>query len=169
MRPIRTGWAFAAACLSVGLCASGALAADLVETARAAGQFTTLLRAVDAAGMTAMLKGPGPFTVFAPTDEAFRALPAGTLDTLLKPENLDQLKKVLGYHVTAGRLTTGDLKEPLSAVTMSIGAPVVLKKEGGAVSANDAHLVTADVAADNGVVQVIDKVLMPATPVQPRT
>ncbi len=169
MWPIRTGRAFAAACLSVGLCASGALAADLVETARAAGQFTILLRAADAAGMTAMLKGPGPFTVFAPTDEAFRTLPAGTLDMLLKPENRDQLKKVLGYHVAFGRLTTGALKDPASAVTMTIGAPVVLKKEGGAVSANDAHVVTADVVADNGVVQVIDKVLMPATPVQPRT
>ncbi len=169
MRPIRTGRAFAAACLSVGLCAGGALAADLVETARATGQFSILLRAVDAAGMTAMLRGPGPFTVFAPTDEAFRALPAGTLDTLLKPENLEQLKKLLGYHVTAGRLTTGDLSDPLSAVMMSISVPVVLKKEGNAVSANDAHVVTADVAADNGVVQVIDKVLMPPTPVQPRT
>lgn len=169
MWPIQTGRAVAVACLSVGLWASGARAADLVETARAAGQFTILLRAADAAGMTAMLKGPGPFTVFAPSDEAFRALPAGTLDMLLKPENRGQLKKVLGYHVAFGRLTTGTLKDPASAVMMTIGAPVVLKKEGGAVSANDAHVVTADVAADNGVVQVIDKVLMPATPVQPRT
>ncbi len=169
MRLIRTGRALAAACLAVGLCASGAHAADLVETARTAGQFTIFLRAADTAGMTAMLKAPGPFTVFAPTDEAFRALPAGTLDTLLKPENLGQLKKVLGYHVTFGRLTTNALKDPASAVTMTTGAPVVLKKEGGAVSANDAHVVSADVAASNGVVQVIDKVLLPATPVQPRT
>lgn len=169
MRPIQTGRAIAAAFLSAGLCAGGALAADLVETARAAGQFSILLRAADAAGMTAMLKGPGPFTVFAPTDEAFRALPAGTLDMLLLPENLAQLKKVLGYHVTTGRLTTRDLTDPLSSVMMSINAPVTLKKEGGAVLANDAHIVTPDIAADNGVVQVIDKVLLPATPVQPRT
>ncbi len=169
MTPIRTGRDFAAAFLSVGLCASGALAADLVETARAAGQFTILLRAADAAGMTQMLRGRGPFTVFAPTDEAFRALPAGMLDMLLKPENLDQLKKVLGYHVTFGRLTSSDLANPLSSIMMSINAPVTLKKEGGAVLANDAHIVTPDIAADNGVVQVINKVLLPATPVQPRT
>ncbi len=169
MWPIRTGRALAAAFLSVWLWASSALAADLVETARATGQFTMFLRAADAAGMTAMLKGPGPFTVFAPTDEAFRALPAGMLDMLLQPENLTQLKKVLGYHVTAGRLTTSDLTDPLSSVMMSINAPVTLKKEGSAVLANDAHIVTPDIAADNGVVQVIDKVLLPATPVQPRT
>lgn len=169
MRPIRTGRAIAAAFLAAGLCAGGAHAADLVETARAAGQFTIFLRAADAAGMTAMLQGPGPFTVFAPIDEAFRALPAGTLDMLLLPENLAQLKKVLGYHVTAGRLTTSDLTDPLSSVMMSINAPVTLRKEGGAVLANDAHIVTPDVATDNGVVQVIDKVLLPATPVQPRT
>lgn len=160
---------FAAAFLSGGLFVHGAFAADLVETARAAGKFTILLKAADAAGMTAMLKGPGPFTVFAPTDEAFQALPPGMLDTLLKPENLDKLKKVLGYHVAFGRLATADLKDPLSSVVMTIGAPVVLKKEGNAVSANDAHVVTANVAADNGVVQVIDKVLIPAMPVQPRT
>lgn len=168
MRPGRTKRVFAAACLSGGLFVHGALAADLVDTARAAGKFTILLKAADAAGMTAM-RGPGPFTIFAPTDEAFQALPPGMLDTLLKPENLDKLKKVLGYHVAFGRLATTDLKDPLSSVVMTIGAPVVLKKEGNAVSANDAHVVTANVAADNGVVQVIDKVLMPATPVQPRT
>ncbi len=169
MRPGRTKRVFAAACLSGGLFVHGALAADLVDTARAAGKFTILLKAADAAGMTAMLRGPGPFTVFAPTDEAFQALPPGMLDTLLKPENLDKLKKVLGYHVAFGRLATTDLKDSLSSVVMTIGAPVVLKKEGNAVSANDAHVVTANVAANNGVVQVIDKVLMPATPVQPRT
>ena len=169
MLPNRAWRGFAAAMVSVGMCVSAARAADIVDTARTSGKFTILLHAADVAGMTAMLKGPGPFTVFAPTDEAFRALPAGTVDMLLKPENLDQLKKILGYHAAFGRLKTTDLKDPLSAVTMTIGAPVILKKDGGAVLANDAHIIMPDMAADNGVVQIIDKVLMPATPVQPRT
>ena len=169
MRPSRTLCGLTAALVSAVLCASAARAADLVDTARASGKFTILLHAADVAGMTAMLKGPGPFTVFAPTDDAFRALPAGTVDMLLKPENLNKLKKMLGYHAAFGALKMSDLKDPVSAVTMSIGAPVILKKDGGGVQANDAHIIMPDMAADNGVVQVIDKVLMPATLVQPRT
>ncbi len=169
MWALRLGQAFVAACLSVGLCASGALAADIVETAHAAGQFGILLRAADAAGMTAMLKGPGPFTVFAPTDEAFHALPAGMLDMLLKLENLDQLKMMLGYHVLFGRLATKDLVAQKSAATTTIGQPVILERSDTAVRVNDARLSQPDVAADNGVIQVIDKVLIPAMPVQPKT
>ena len=116
-----------------------------------------------------MLKGPGPFTVFAPTDEAFRALPAGMLDMLLKPENLDQLKKMLGYHVLFGRLATKDLVSQKSAATTTIGQPVILERNDTAVMVNDARLAQPDIAADNGLIQGIDKVLIPAMPVQPKT
>lgn len=148
---------------------SNASAKNIVETAKASGQFTILLKAATAAGMDKMLAEPGPYTVFAPTDAAFNALPPGMLDKLMKPENKDMLKKVLGYHTLFGRLDTKDLKEDKSSATTTIGQPVVLQKKGGAIMVNEATITQTDMAADNGVIHVIDKVLMPATPVQPKT
>lgn len=148
---------------------SNASAKNIVETAKASGQFTILLKAATAAGMDKTLAEPGPYTVFAPTDAAFNALPPGMLDKLMKPENKDMLKKVLGYHTLFGRLDTKDLKEDKSAATTTIGQPVVLQKKGGAIMVNEATITQPDMPADNGVIHVIDKVLMPATPVQPKT
>lgn len=142
---------------------------NIVDTAKDAGQFSILLKAAATAGMDKMLTEPGPYTVFAPTDAAFNALPPGMLDMLMKPENKDMLKKVLGYHTLFGRLATKDLKDEKSAATATIGQPVVLQKKDGAVMVNEAKIVQSDVAADNGIIQVIDKVLLPAKPVQPST
>jgi len=146
-----------------------AFAKNIVETAKASGQFTILLKAATAAGMDRTLAQPGPYTVFAPTDAAFNALPPGMLDMLMKPQNRAMLKKILGYHTLFGRLTTRQLTAPASAATTTIGAPVVLQMKNGALMVNDAKITQPDIAADNGVIQVIDTVLMPATPVQPST
>ncbi|MGV8889293.1 MAG: fasciclin domain-containing protein [Pseudomonas sp.] len=144
-------------------------AKDIVETARSAGQFSILLKAATAAGLDKTLAEPGPYTVFAPTDAAFNALPPGALDRLMQPENKDLLKQVLGYHTLFGRLTTKDLKDEKSAATATNGQPVILEKKNGAVMVNDAKIIQPDIPTDNGVIQVIDKVLMPAKPVQPKT
>ena len=146
-----------------------ASAKDIVETAKSAGQFTILLKAATAAGLDKTLAQPGPYTVFAPTDAAFNALPPGMLDMLMKPENKDMLKQVLGYHTLFGRLATKDLKDDKSAAKTTNGAPVVLEKKGGGVMVNEARIVEPDMPADNGVIHVIDKVLLPAKPVQPKT
>lgn len=148
---------------------TGVASKDIVETARAAGQFTILLKAATAAGLDKTLAEPGPYTIFAPTDAAFKALPPGTLDMLMKPENKDILKQVLGYHTVFGRLTTHDLKTELSAATTTNGQAIVLEKTPGAVRVNGATIEQVDLPADNGVIQVIDKVLMPPKPVQPKT
>lgn len=134
---------------------------DIVDTAVGAGSFNTLVAAVGAAGLVDTLKGDGPFTVFAPTDEAFAALPEGTVDTLLKPENKDQLVAILTYHVVPGKVMSGDLSNGMTAATVQ-GGDVTIKTEGG-VMVNDANVVTADVEASNGVIHVIDKVIMPAS------
>jgi uncharacterized surface protein with fasciclin (FAS1) repeats len=141
--------------------ASPALAqdADIVDTAVAAGNFTTLVAAVEAAGLVETLKGEGPFTVFAPTDEAFAALPAGTVEELLKPENKDQLTAILTYHVVPGKVMSGDLSNGMTAATVQ-GGEVTIMTEGG-VKVNDANVTTADIEASNGVIHVIDKVIMP--------
>lgn len=149
--------------------AGAASAANIVDTAKASGQFTILLKAATAAGMDKTLMQPGPYTVFAPTDAAFNALPPGMLDMLMQQQNKAMLKKILGYHTLFGRLKTTDLKAPASAATTTIGAPVVLTMKNGAVMVNDAKITQSDIAADNGVIQVIDKVLMPAKPIQPAT
>jgi len=133
--------------------------ADIVETAKAAGGFGTLLTAAEAAGLTATLKGDGPFTVFAPTDSAFAALPDGTLDTLLKPENRDQLAGILSYHVVPGKVMAADLTEGMKAKTVQ-GGEVTISLAGGA-KVNGANITTADVAASNGVIHVIDQVILP--------
>jgi uncharacterized surface protein with fasciclin (FAS1) repeats len=151
----RTLFAFAAA-TTFG---SAALANDIVDTAVGAGSFTTLVAAVQAAGLVDTLKGEGPFTVFAPTDDAFAALPEGTVENLLLPENRDTLVSILTYHVVAGKVMSGDLSNNMEAATVQ-GAPVTIMTEGG-VTVNGANVVTADIEASNGVIHVIDAVILP--------
>jgi len=140
---------------------AGAFAAekDIVETAVEAGQFKTLAAALQAAGLVETLKGAGPFTVFAPTDAAFAALPAGTVEELLKPENKAQLTEILTYHVVPGKVMSGDLKDGMKAATVE-GAKVTIDLDNGPM-VNDAKVVTPDVPASNGVIHAIDKVIMP--------
>lgn len=134
---------------------------DIVDTAVEAGSFTTLVAAVEAAGLVDTLKGEGPFTVFAPTDEAFAALPEGTVDSLLMPENIDQLTAILTYHVVPGKVMSGDLSNEMMAATVE-GSEVTIMTEGG-VMVQDANVVTADIEATNGVIHVIDKVIIPGS------
>ena len=137
-------------------------AADIVEMAASAGSFDTLVSAVQAADLVEVLKGEGPFTVFAPTDEAFAKLPAGTVENLLKPENKEQLVALLTYHVVPGKTMTGDLAgQELEATTVQ-GSPVAIDATGNGVMVDDANVVQADIEADNGVIHVIDAVIMPA-------
>ena len=131
---------------------------DIVETAVAAGSFKTLAIALDKTGLIATLKGKGPFTVFAPTDEAFAKLPAGTLDKLLA--NPDQLKAIPLYHVVAGDVPSSAAAKLTSAKTVN-GAALTIHAMGNGLMINDAHVATADVKATNGVIHVIDKVLLP--------
>lgn len=133
---------------------------DIVDTAVAAGQFTTLAKALQAAGLVDTLKGKGPFTVFAPTDDAFAKLPSGALDDLLKPENKEKLKAVLLYHVVAGKVPAAKVIKMKSAKTVN-GQEVTISTSGGKVMVNDATVVKADVMASNGIIHVIDTVLMP--------
>jgi len=151
-----------AAALAAGLAAGSAQAAtsDIVDTAVAAGQFGTLVKAVQAAGLVETLKGPGPFTVFAPTDTAFAALPAGTLDSLLKPENKAKLTQILTYHVVPGKVTSADLAGKTEQVKTVEGASLKVDATHG-VMVNDAKVVSADIMASNGVIHVIDKVVLP--------
>jgi transforming growth factor-beta-induced protein len=136
-----------------------ASAADLVDTA-VAGRFNTLVAAVKAAGLVDALKGPGPFTVFAPTDEAFAKLPPGTLENLLKPENKEQLQRILTYHVVAGQVTAKDVVKLHSAKTLE-GESLTVHAGDGGVMVNDASVTKTDIAASNGVIHVIDTVLLP--------
>jgi len=134
---------------------------DIVDTAVGAGQFNTLAAALGAAGLVETLKGPGPFTVFAPTDAAFAALPAGTVDDLLKPENKAKLASILTYHVVSGKVTSSDVVKLSEAD--SVGGPKLkITTDGGKVKINDATVTTADIETSNGVIHVIDKVLIPA-------
>jgi uncharacterized surface protein with fasciclin (FAS1) repeats len=134
---------------------------DIVDTAVAAGSFNTLAKALQAAGLVETLKGNGPFTVFAPTDEAFAKLPAGTVETLLKPENKEKLKAVLLYHVVAGKVMAADVVKMTSAKTVN-GQALSITAHDKTVMVGKATVVKADVAADNGVIHVIDTVLLPA-------
>jgi uncharacterized surface protein with fasciclin (FAS1) repeats len=134
---------------------------DIVDTAVAAGSFTTLAKALEAAGLVETLKGAGPFTVFAPTDEAFAKLPAGTLDTLLKPENRAKLTRILTYHVVPGRVMAADVVKLHSATAVS-GDTIAIATHGGGVTVDNAHLVKTDIVATNGVIHVIDAVILPA-------
>jgi uncharacterized surface protein with fasciclin (FAS1) repeats len=152
---------FLATVAAIGFAGAPAFAQDkdIVDTAVGAGSFTTLAAALGAAGLVETLKGEGPFTVFAPTDAAFAALPAGTVDDLLKPENKDKLVAILTYHVVPGKVMSGDLSDGMKAATVQ-GAEVTITTAGG-VKVNDANVTAADVAASNGVIHVIDAVIMP--------
>jgi uncharacterized surface protein with fasciclin (FAS1) repeats len=133
---------------------------DIVDTAVSAGSFKTLTTALAAAGLVETLKGKGPFTVFAPTDEAFAKLPAGTLESLLKPANKQKLTAILTYHVVAGNVKAADVVKLSSAKTLN-GKLITIKTAGGKVLINGATVVKADIAATNGTIHVIDTVLMP--------
>jgi uncharacterized surface protein with fasciclin (FAS1) repeats len=133
---------------------------DVVDTAIAAGSFKTLAKALGAAGLVTTLKGAGPFTVFAPTDAAFAKLPAGTLETLLKPENKEKLRRILTYHVVAGKVMASDVVKLQSAKAVS-GDTITVKVENGAVHVDSATVTSADVVASNGVIHVIDSVILP--------
>ena len=136
-------------------------AADIVDTAVSAGSFNTLVAAVKAAGLVETLKGDGPFTVFAPTDEAFAKLPAGTVENLLKPENKDQLVAVLTYHVVPGKVMSSDIAGKKLEAATAQGTNLDIDASGGSVKVDNATVVAADVEASNGVIHVIDTVVLP--------
>ena len=154
----------AAVAAVIGLAASAATVRaaekDIVDTAVDAGQFQTLAAALGAAGLVDTLKGPGPFTVFAPTDEAFAKLPVGTVEGLLKPENKDRLTAILTYHVVPGEVMAADVVKMSEAETVN-GKTVNIAVEGGTVMINDAKVAAADIQASNGVIHVIDAVILP--------
>jgi len=151
----------------VGVLAFGLLTAraadskDIVDTAVSAGSFKTLAKALDAAGLVQTLKGSGPFTVFAPTDEAFAKLPAGTLEELLKPEQKAQLQRILTYHVISGKVMAADVVKMRSAKAVS-GDTITVTTRDGKVQVDKANVVKTDIAASNGVIHVIDAVILPA-------
>lgn len=140
--------------------AATASAANIVQTAQGAGQFGTLLAAAKAAGLARTLANGGPFTVFAPTDAAFSALPKGTVENLLKPENKGKLASLLKYHVVAGKIYSRSIKAGLTHVRTLNGKAVAVRKHGG-IRVNGAKVVTADIKASNGVIHVINRVLLP--------
>jgi len=154
----------AAVALTLAIGAGGQRAsadtADIVDTAVSAGQFNTLVAAVQAAGLVDTLKGEGPFTVFAPTDAAFAKLPAGTLENLLKPENKDQLVAVLTYHVVPGKIMSGDITGKKAMVETVQGSKLSVDATSG-VKVDEASVISADVEASNGVIHVIDTVVLP--------
>jgi uncharacterized surface protein with fasciclin (FAS1) repeats len=133
---------------------------DIVETAVAAGSFKTLAKALQAADLVDTLKGQGPFTVFAPTDEAFAKLPSATLSDLLKAENKKKLQRILTYHVVSGRVSSSDVVQLRTAKTVS-GDTIDITADGGTVMVDNARVVKTDVQASNGVIHVIDAVILP--------
>ncbi len=154
--------AIAAAAIGLALGANSAAAAekDIVDTAVQAGQFKTLATALTAAGLVETLKGPGAFTVFAPTDAAFAKLPPGTLEDLLKPENKEKLVGILTYHVVPGRVSSAEVGKLDEAKTVN-GENIIISATANGVMVNDAWVTAADVGASNGVIHVIDKVILP--------
>lgn len=158
--------AFKKSLLAVVACAGltfgtvSAKAADIVDTAVSAGSFNTLVTAAQAAGLVETLKGDGPFTVFAPSDEAFAKLPAGTVEDLLKPENKDKLVSILTYHVVPGKVMSGDIAGKEMMVASVQGDTIDVNATNG-VMVDGASVVTADIETDNGVIHVIDSVIMP--------
>lgn len=134
---------------------------NIVETAVANGSFNTLVAAVKAAELVDTLNGTGPFTVFAPLDTAFEALPEGTVASLILPENKANLQGILTYHVLAGKVLSTDLTDGMKAATVN-GAEITIQLKDGKVFVNDAEVVIADIATDNGVIHVINKVILPA-------
>ena len=153
---------FIAACAAVPLVfgAVAAQAKDIVDTAVSAGQFSTLVAAVKAAGLVETLKGDGPFTVFAPTDEAFAKLPAGTVESLLRPENKDKLVAVLTYHVVPGKIMSADIAGKTAMVETVQGGKLDVNATNG-VKVDQATVIAADIEASNGVIHVIDQVVLP--------
>ena len=133
---------------------------DIVDTAVAAGSFKTLVKALQAADLVETLKGAGPFTVFAPTDEAFAKLPAGTLETLLKAENKEKLQRLLTYHVVSGKVMASDVVKLQSAKAVS-GDTITVKVRNDVVHVDNATVTKADITASNGVIHVIDAVILP--------
>jgi uncharacterized surface protein with fasciclin (FAS1) repeats len=146
--------------LAIGSNFARATNQDIVDTAVGAGQFKTLAAALGAAGLVETLKGPGPYTVFAPTDEAFAKLPVGTVENLLKPENKAKLTAILTYHVVPGAVKAEQVTKLDEAKTVN-GAMVKVSTEDGKVMINHATVVKADIEASNGVIHVIDKVILP--------
>ena len=147
-----------------GSCCGGGYAtkkADSVETAASAGNFQTLVAAIDAAGLTETLQGDGPYTIFMPTDQAFAKLPQGTMESLMKPENKDQLAAILTYHVVPGKVMTKDVK-PGELATVN-GAPLVIGYKDGHLMVDNAEVIITDVVTSNGVIHVIDTVVLPNT------
>ncbi|KLU02831.1 putative Sensory subunit of low CO2-induced protein complex [Rhodopirellula islandica] len=152
----------------IGMSAASATAADIVDTAVGAGKFKTLAAALGAADLVDTLKGDGPFTVFAPTDAAFEKLPAGTVETLLKPENKGKLAGVLTYHVVAGKVMAEQVVGLKGAQTVN-GQRVDIKVDGSSVMVDGANVVTTDIVCDNGVIHIIDSVILPADKTIPET
>ena len=154
----------AAALVGMALAAGSTMARtadkNIVDTAVMAGQFKTLMTAINAVGLTATLDGPGPFTVFTPTDAAFAKLPAGTVENLLKPENKAKLAAILTYHVVPAAVTAADVAKLTEAKTVN-GEMVTVSAMDGSVMINNAKIITTDIPASNGVIHVIDSVLLP--------
>jgi uncharacterized surface protein with fasciclin (FAS1) repeats len=159
--------------LAVAVCASAAIALssqaghaqsatkDIVDTAAGAGTFNTLAKALQSADLVDTLRGAGPFTVFAPTDEAFAKLPQSTLTDLLRPENQAKLQRILKYHVVPGKVSSSQVVAMRSAKTVS-GDAITIKSTGGSVMVDNARVVKADIGASNGVIHVVDTVILPA-------
>lgn len=150
-----------------------ALAANIVQSAKADGHFTMMLKAGEAAGVATWLQSPGPITVFTPDDDAFAKVPKPMLDELMKPANKTRLKVTMGNHAVAGLVTEADIDKglgmaPAVAVPAMNGMPLVIKREGGTLTVNGAHVIKGPMKVDNGLVYVIDAVLVPPMPIQPR-
>jgi uncharacterized surface protein with fasciclin (FAS1) repeats len=160
LKTLAVGLGAGALALSVVTVSATQMNKDIVDTAVAAGSFKTLATALQAAGLVETLKGQGPFTVFAPTDDAFAKLPAGTLADLLKPENKTKLQRILTYHVVPGRVTAADVVKVRSAKAVS-GDTIDIKADGGSVMVDNARVTKTDITASNGVIHVIDAVMLP--------
>ena len=160
MQNLRRFLIAAVAALPLAFGAVAAKAADIVDTAASAGQFNTLVTAVKAAGLVDTLKGDGPFTVFAPTDAAFAKLPAGTVENLLKPENKEQLVAILTYHVVPGKIMAGDIAGKTAMVETVQGGKLSVDATSG-VKVDEAKVTSADIETSNGVIHVIDTVVLP--------
>ncbi len=160
MRSTKNLLAATAIAMSGLFVSSQSFAADIVDTAVSAGNFKTLVAAIQAAGLAETLKGAGPFTVFAPTDEAFAKLPAGTVEDLLKPENKEKLVAILTYHVVPGKVMAADVSGKQTMAKSVQGSEITVNGTDG-VMVDNAKVTTADIAADNGVIHVIDNVIMP--------
>lgn len=157
---LRRSFIAAVGALALSACANMSSTPDIVDIAAGNDDFSTLVAAVSAAGLVDTLKGDGPFTVFAPTNQAFSKLPAGTVESLLEPENLETLQSILTYHVVSGKVMAADVVNLESAKTVN-GKEVKIRVRDGAVFVNDAKVISTDIIGSNGVIHVIDSVLLP--------